>query len=267
MIAYGVNVHSPPWRLKAEKAFVVLVLYLDESGDHSLSSVDPYYPVFTLSGCVFEQGYHDSGGSQAMVAYKESLFDDSSIILRSANIGRRRKGFERLKEESFRERFFSETNAFIGSLEFTVIGAVIKKHDHITQYGIYAVNPYFYSLECILERFFFLLRGRNETGMVIAESRGPVENQELEAAFSNYLASGTSYVSGKNLLSRIDTTLEFRPKSDNLLGLQIADLVAIPISHMALGKPDRPDIVVVREKMRKHWDGQIAGYGLIVLPR
>ncbi|MHB8089393.1 MAG: DUF3800 domain-containing protein [Anaerolineaceae bacterium] len=30
-------------------------MYLDESGNHDLRKVDPKYPVFCLSGCIFNQ--------------------------------------------------------------------------------------------------------------------------------------------------------------------------------------------------------------------
>lgn len=29
------------------------IVFVDESGDHSLTSIDPAYPVFVLSFCVF----------------------------------------------------------------------------------------------------------------------------------------------------------------------------------------------------------------------
>ena len=32
------------------------IVYVDESGDHSLTSIDPEYPVFVLSFCIFRQG-------------------------------------------------------------------------------------------------------------------------------------------------------------------------------------------------------------------
>ena len=33
------------------------ILYLDESGDHSLSVIDPQYPVFVLGGVIVDVGY------------------------------------------------------------------------------------------------------------------------------------------------------------------------------------------------------------------
>ena len=32
-------------------------LFLDESGDHSLTRIDPQYPVFVLGGVVVDAGY------------------------------------------------------------------------------------------------------------------------------------------------------------------------------------------------------------------
>ena len=31
------------------------IVYVDESGDHSLTSIDPDYPVFVLSFCIFRK--------------------------------------------------------------------------------------------------------------------------------------------------------------------------------------------------------------------
>lgn len=31
------------------------IVYIDESGDHSLESIDPEYPVFVLSFCIFRK--------------------------------------------------------------------------------------------------------------------------------------------------------------------------------------------------------------------
>jgi hypothetical protein len=38
----------------------MLILFLDESGDHSLNKIDTQYPVFVLGGCIVDGGYHDS---------------------------------------------------------------------------------------------------------------------------------------------------------------------------------------------------------------
>jgi hypothetical protein len=34
------------------------IMFLDESGDHSLDKVDDTYPVFVLAGCIFDFEYY-----------------------------------------------------------------------------------------------------------------------------------------------------------------------------------------------------------------
>ncbi|HCB35264.1 MAG TPA: DUF3800 domain-containing protein, partial [Candidatus Taylorbacteria bacterium] len=34
------------------------VMFLDESGDHSLDKIDASYPMFVLAGCIFDFEYY-----------------------------------------------------------------------------------------------------------------------------------------------------------------------------------------------------------------
>ncbi|MEN6504755.1 MAG: DUF3800 domain-containing protein [Planctomycetaceae bacterium] len=63
------------------------------------------------------------------------------------------------------------------------------------------------------------------------------------------------------------TSLNLRRKSDNLAGLQLADLVASPIGRHVLGKPDKEDYRIIASKYRTSWKGDVAGFGLVVLPK
>jgi len=36
------------------------IIYVDESGDHSLESIDPDYPIFVLSFCIFKKSKYTS---------------------------------------------------------------------------------------------------------------------------------------------------------------------------------------------------------------
>lgn len=50
-----------------------LVLFLDESGDHSLGKIDPQYPVFVLCGVIMEEQYHHSNATDALSEFKLDL--------------------------------------------------------------------------------------------------------------------------------------------------------------------------------------------------
>ncbi|WP_020494532.1 DUF3800 domain-containing protein [Verrucomicrobium sp. 3C] len=56
-----------------------------------------------------------------------------------------------------------------------------------------------------------------------------------------------------------------RPKSANLTGLQLADLVATPIGRHAIGKPANEDWRIVYGKFRPKRAGKVNGHGLVIL--
>ncbi len=41
-----------------QKIFSDYVVYVDESGDHSMESVNPSYPIFALAFCIFHKRYY-----------------------------------------------------------------------------------------------------------------------------------------------------------------------------------------------------------------
>ncbi len=73
---------------------MALVLFLDESGDHSLAKIDPQYPLFVLCGVIMEEGYHDAAATAELNAFKNKLFGREDIILHTADFTRDGRGFE-----------------------------------------------------------------------------------------------------------------------------------------------------------------------------
>jgi hypothetical protein len=85
-------------------------------------------------------------------------------------------------------------------------------------------------------------------------------------AFLNLKIQGTQYVDAAQIERRI-AGLSLRAKTDNIAGLQLADLVATPIGRGLLAKKDLQDYNVIRSKFRTNRRGEYRGFGLIVLPR
>ena len=79
------------------------VLFLDESGDHNLTVIDPLYPLFVLGGVVMDFDYAQGLATEMVNAFKRDLFGTEAIHLHTADITRNRNGFERLKEPAFRK--------------------------------------------------------------------------------------------------------------------------------------------------------------------
>lgn len=109
------------------------------------------------------------------------------------------------------------------------------------------------------------LRERGAQGRVVAESRNAVFDADLRHEFDRLMNRKVSYVRASHLRSRI-MGLEFREKRENLAGLQIADLMATPISRFVIGKRTYEDFAVVEEKLRRSAAGNYRGYGLKILP-
>jgi hypothetical protein len=87
----------------------MLILFLDESGDHNLSVIDPQYPLFVLGGCIVESEYHEHMMTPSLADYKKRLFGREDFILHTAEIARRRGVFQKLTNETFRAQFYEST--------------------------------------------------------------------------------------------------------------------------------------------------------------
>jgi hypothetical protein len=113
----------------------------------------------------------------------------------------------------------------------------------------------------VVERFCYEL-GSHSNGTIIAECRRPELDKNLERA---YKTLQTRYLNATTIKSRI-TAIEIRPKSENIPGLQIADLVVSPIGRYVIGKTSREDFGIVQSKFRGGSAG-FRGKGLVVLPK
>ena len=50
------------------------IIYVDESGDHSLESINSRYPLFVLSFCIFQKEYYAHSVAPALRMLKFSTF-------------------------------------------------------------------------------------------------------------------------------------------------------------------------------------------------
>ena len=241
-------------------------MFLDESGDHSLEVIDHQYPMFVLAGVIMEKEYAEGELEARMMDFKKALFGRTDIILHSADITRNQKGFEQMKDRTFREQFYAKLNALVASLDFRVVACAIRKEEHLQRYGVSALDPYMLSLHVLVERFCFEIGSVPGGGIIVAERRGPTLDHELELAFLNLKIQGTRYLRAIQIENRI-AGLHLRKKSENVAGLQLADLVATPIGRHVLGKGDHKDYQIIESKFRRDWHGSHEGYGLVVLPR
>lgn len=242
------------------------VLFIDESGDHNLSK-KPHdeYPIFVLGGVIVDFDYAKEALVEKLNVFKQKIFGRTDVILHTADITRNRNGFEFLSDAARRNEFYRDLNSLMSDADYSVVACVIRKDDHEGRYGVNALDPYLLGLHVLVERFYYDI-GRGNEGLIIAESRGPCLDRQLELAWSTLTVGGTDYLRASKIKKRI-LAFNIKEKKDNIAGLQLADLVVTPIGRHVLGKPSKEDWQIVERKLRRNPRGVIEGGGLIVLPK
>ena len=246
----------------------MLVLFLDESGDHSLDKIDPQYPVFVLGGCIVDLNYHEHHINSELKKFKNKVFGRDDFVLHTAEIVRRKGVFRVLTNNDLRDNFYKEINKLMSSFDYMVVACVIKKEAHLKRYGLAAMDPYMLSLKILIERFIFEIKskGSAEKGIIIAEARDETLDNQLRLSWMEIRTGGTEYLSATEVRRHLGE-LHIRNKSQNIGGLQLADLIVSPIGRHVLGKPEKADWEIIRKKFRRSLDGRYKGFGLVVLPK
>lgn len=233
------------------------LLFLDESGDHNLLKIDPQYPVFVLSGVVFDASYHTSVLEPALAEFKQHWFGTTEIHLHTADITRHRNGFEKLEDTAFRKQFYTALACFIEKIEFQIIAVAIDKYGYQRTAVSFPNDAYSLAMESITESFCKTIhypRG----GLIIAEKRSKKLDTQLYATWERVIARGAGTISGYSINQTVMGML-LRSKGDNYAGLQIADLVATPIGRYISGKSSQADWHAIAQK--------ISQSGLTILPK
>jgi hypothetical protein len=217
------------------------IAYVDESGDHGLESVDPNYPVFVLSFCVFNKSYYARAVVPSVESFKFKHFGHDLVVLHETDI-RKEKGSFRFSNRADKQAFLDELTDIIEVSKFILISCVIDKR-HLRERD---ANPYHLALGFCLETLHELMQEKKQHERkthVVVECRGKKEDGELELEFRRVCA-------GNNKLGRpLPFEVIFADKKTNSSGLQLADLVARPIglSVVRPGQPNRAFDVLKRK--------------------
>ncbi len=161
------------------------IVYVDESGDHGLKTIDPNYPIFVLAFCIFRKHDYMESLVPALQAFKFRHFGHDQVILHETDIRKDRKAFTFLKERGCKEAFLGELLEIVAGTPFMLVCSVIRKEPFRKRYT-HPDNPYHVALGFGLERVFLYLRnlGANK-GLthIVVEQRGKREDKELELEF------------------------------------------------------------------------------------
>ena len=240
-------------------------LYIDESGDHGLSNLNPDFPIFLLCGIVISSENYE----QLNIGFnsvKQDIWKSEQVIFHSRDIRKCEKEFKYLFNLDLKAQFYKKLDHVITNCDYKIIAAAIKKENYIKKYGKLSDDVYEISLSFIIERTIFYLQSlkENDTALeIIIEKRGVKEDKKLQEHFQKILSRGTGYIKA-NKLAEYNPTISFRNKKENINGLQLADLIAYPIASYIL-EPERvnPAFDIFKDKLYKKYEKK---YGLKIFP-
>lgn len=235
-----------------------LIVYLDETGDHSLEAEDTDFPVFAIAMLVCDIEIYTQQIVPAVYQLKIDYFGHEGVILHSRDIRKAQGEFKFLRDATQRQPFYERINAIMGE-EYQLIACGIRKQEHRNRYGVDAENPYDLSLMFALERLLQLLEDAGEKEIsIVAESRGKNEDRDLELSFLRTINTGTQFFKADRFQA-IKWKLKFLPKAMNIIGTQMADLAAYPFARYILdSKGPNPAYDVIKQRFyRRH--GKVLG--------
>lgn len=278
-------------------------IYIDESGDHiygqklyrsfsinALGMAPEYYPhlqtmggrYLGLAGCIIEKEYYRNTFHPEIEALKRRHFDydpdESPLILHREDIVQKLGSFWRLRDEKSRIDFDNDLIRLMTTLNYRLITVVIDKQTHVTRYSRAAFHPYHYCLAALLERYCFFLGNSKSRGDVLAESRNGEADNQLKEAYRTMYNGGTNLRPNEFFREHLTSKeIKIKPKTANIAGLQIADLIAAPskkevllesncIDNREIGEFDARVWRAIRVKYHCHsFSGKIIGFGRYLL--
>lgn len=243
-------------------AFSDYVVFVDESGDHSLGSINADYPIFVLAFCIMPCAAYVDLVTPAVRRLKYGLFGHDLVILHEHDMRKKTGPFAQLNKER-RDALTNGLTEVIEAAPITLIAVVIDKVKHKAKY-VSPDHPYNLALKYGLERVYAFMCGvgqQDRQTAVVCEARGAKEDKEIELVFRRVC-------DGDNRTQKpYPFNIVVADKKTNSEGLQLADLVARPIGLHVL-RPEQPNRAwsALEPKLYRGAYGVTAGNGLKVFP-
>ena len=213
-------------------------LYLDECGDQNLISFDSSFPIFTLCGVLVSENKL-SDFENEINSIKREFWNDENVIFHSREIRKHQKRFVNLNDTTIKNQFYKRINNLLSQRGvYVVVCCAVPKSPCIDKFGC-EIDIYGIALSYVLQRSIFYLDEVEPNGKIriIVEKRGKREDRNLRDYYNRILETGVKYCPEERMKSHIHD-FNFSAKSEYINGLQIADLIAYPISRYVL-YPDK----------------------------
>ncbi|WP_315743596.1 MULTISPECIES: DUF3800 domain-containing protein [unclassified Bradyrhizobium] len=256
-------------------------LFIDEVGNADVKT--PSERFLSVTGIITKVHGHQNIITPEIEKLKKDLFNHDPItnpvILHRKEIVRKEKPFGSLQDLAVNAEWETRILGLIETLPYIAVTVIIDKLEHQKKYQVWHFNPYHYCMTALVERYVLWLNAHNLIGDVVAEPRFKLVDKKLKAAFQHFYYEGTDNIPSAIVQARLTShELKFEPKSSNICGLQLVEMIAHPSHHnlrstypgeapMTAPFGLRVVDILNRERYRRHpKTGKIEGYGTKCLP-
>lgn len=229
-------------------------LFIDECGDHNLAKYDPGFPVFTLCGILVSR-QNLNALTKAFEELKMKIFGNRDVVIHSVDIRKWRGPFSVLADEALRVKFFEGIERILSQNNAYVIVSCTILKEQLNKFCVRGEEDDVYglSLSYLIERSIFCVDNENTDKKpeisIVVERRGRNEDNKLLNYYNGLRNRGTKWVIADRLRARI-SDFGFKNKKDNIIGLQIADLIAYPVTiHLSDPERNNPSYEAVKHNI------------------
>jgi hypothetical protein len=204
---------------------------------------------------------------------------DEPVVLHREDMLNARKAFKALRDPALRSQWDERLLELVAKAEFLCVAVVIDKVELRNDYGDAAAHPYHLGLGFLLQRYAGYLNHMSRRGDVMGESRGGREDRLLKDSYIRVYERGVWMTPAHTFQSALTSrALKLKPKSANISGLQLADLLGHPLKQWILrqngllGGDATPFAgrltAIARTKLNRHlYSGNVEGYGYVLFPK
>jgi hypothetical protein len=236
------------------KQFSDYIVYVDESGDHGLESIDPTYPMFVLVFCVFRKQDYVDIVTPALAQLKMRFWGHDEVVLHEHDIRKPQNEFVILIDRATRQTFTGELTGLINNAPFIMVASVVDKKKLSCQY-VRPESPYDISLGFGLERVFRHLEEAGQSDKitpVIVERKGKLLAMEVSARITS--ADQKCFEIPATEDEGLDMELEFTNDEGKGTGSRLYLQLKAGNSYLRIRKNDGVEIFTIKKQSWvKYW--------------
>ena len=206
-------------------------MFIDDTGEvDNAATNQPERRFASITGVIFDLDYYHATFDASFRKVKFGQFGDTSkgrppILHRRALIDAS-GAFVCLQNPDTRKAWDDRCLDMYSRAEYHVITTSVDKVAFYYHHPAWNGEIYSMLVQNAIERYWYFLRSHDGVGDVMAESIGKPD-LALKARYSAAFDKGTEHISADKIQHRLTSReIKIKPKSDDISGLQMADLLA-----------------------------------------